>query len=468
MSTVLLILVLGFIAFIEFRDLLNNIVLPVNDPWLWFIESKEIALTGNLQAEPGSAAYGYFNRFPRGAVYFLAMMFLPNFINPYYIILFIAPCLSLLQSLGVYTASKKILNSDKLAIYSSLVYGTSRLVIWRGKIYITESLGLFLIIVLALFLFEKDLKTYILGLLVLSGLGLTSFSSLFPIILPILLWVVLYKSRKISVITITGIIGIIILLPNSVHKMMWRLLSATTFNPQIPSLSMFYDNSQWTFGYSLTFSFIGVIYFLIYRSNHSSERMFYVICFLELFFLINFVNLRFRWMNLRLFTHFSIFASTLTAQGLWNIIKVFRKVLPTLRIKGNVKSYLLHFIIAICLIYQIFFGMVRGYHATIARTHSYDDVATALWLYENSPEDAVILITIDDRLPYSSILYPRTVIRNPDLYKSSLSVLVIYCSQNDIDYLVLKFDEFTQSIKADNHFTEIYKNTNRVIVEFSL
>jgi len=172
--------------------------------------------------------------------------------------------------------------------------------------------------------------------------------------------------------------------------------------------------------------------------------------------------------NTRIFPFFSIFASTLTAQGLWSTIKVFRNALSPVRLRGNVKSYLLHFVIAICIIYQVFFGMVRGYHATIGRSHSSEDVAVALWLYDNSRENAVVLVAEDDLVPYSSILYPRTVIHNHYVYNFSTSEMVAYCSQNNIDFIVLRNDDFAQQINVDNHFTEIYKSANVIVFEFIL
>jgi len=274
----------------------------------------------------------------------------------------------------------------------------------------------------------------------------------------------LYKPRKISAITIAGIVGGAMLLPNLARAWIWKSISAVTLNPKIFALSMFYNNAQWTFGYSLAFSFIGIIYYLI---NRSSKRMLYVFCFLELFVLINFIHLTQAWMNIRIFPFFSVFASTLTAQGLWNTIKVFRNALSSLRLRGNIKSYLLQFIIVVCVVYQVFFGIVRGYHATIGRSHSYEDVAAALWLYDNSPENAVILVTTNDQIPYSSILYPRRVIHNQNVYSFSLSEIIVYCSQNHIGYLVLKIDGFVQLIRLNSHFVEIYNNLHVIIFEFT-
>jgi len=462
-STVLLILVLCFITFIELRDVLSTIVLPVYDPWFWLIESKKIAVTGHLLTERATTAHSYFRKLPRGAAYFLALMFLPNLANPYYIILFIGPFLSLLQCLGVYSASKKLLNSDKLAIYSVLVYGTSRLVIWRGKIYTTESLGLFLITIMALFLFEKSIKADILGLFVITSLGLTSFSSFAPLILPTLIYFVLYKSHKTSAIIIVGIAIGSILLPNFARTML-NSISVSAFTANMLSLTMFYNNAQWSFGYSLAFSFIGIIYYLI---NRSSERMFYVICFLELFILINFVSLEASWMNARLFPFLSIFASTLTAQGLWSSIKAFRNALTPLSNKGNAKLYIIHFIIALCIIYQIFFGMVRGYHATIGRSHEYEEVDAALWLYDNSSENTVVLVSTRDFISYSSILYPRTLINNRTINNYSSVNVASYCSQNNVSYVILEIDEFSQAIKVNDHFDEVYSNTRIVIFVFN-
>jgi hypothetical protein len=462
---VLLLFVLLLIIFIELNDLLKSIVMPVSDTWFWLIESKKIAVKGHLiidLAESGYIAYGYFLNFPRGAAYFLAAMFLPNLANPYYIILYIGPFLSLLQCLGVYIGSKKLLSSEKLAIYAVLVYGTSRLVIWRGKIFSTESLGLFLIVVLALFLFEQNLKADILGLLVLSGLGLTSFSSFGPIIIPTLLYIVLYKSPKISIITIAGLIGGSLLLPIFAQRLL-RFIYYVTFNANILPLAMFRDNAQWTFGYSLVFSFIGLIYYFL---NRSPKRMFYVICFLETFILINFINLQGSWMNIRIFPSFSIFASTLTAQGLGSTIKVFRNAVKPLSEKGNIKSYVIHFIIVMCIVYQIFFGMVRGYHATINRRYKHEDVAAALWLYDNSPENAVILVLTNDHAPYSSILYPRTLISDRTIYSSSPTNVVSYCSQNNVTHVILEMDNFAQSIRANDHFEEVYVNASILIFKF--
>jgi len=462
-STIILMLVLFFIVLIELNDLLKSIVVPVSDTWFWLIESKKIVEKGHLiidLAESGYTAYGYFIQFPRGAAYFLAAMFLPNLINPYYIILFIGPFLSLLQSIGVYIASKKFLNSDKLAIYSVLLYGTSRLVIWRGKIYTTESIGLFLIIVLGLFLFEKNLKADILGLFVVAGLGLTSFSSFGPIILPTLVYFVLYKPYKVSALTIVGLIGGSLLLPSFAQRLL-RFTYSISFNTNISLLALFRDNTQWTFGYSLAFAFIGVIYFLL---NRSSERMFYVICFLETFVLINFINAS--WQNIRIFPSFSIFASTLAAQGLWSMIKTFRKVKIPLCKKGYMKSYIIHFIIVICLVYQIFFGMVRGYHATLSRRYNSEDVTAALWLYDNSPEDTVVLLLTGNNRPYSTILYPRTLISDRAIYGHSPENVVSYCSQNNVSYIILENDAFAQSIKANDHFTEIYLNSGITILFF--
>jgi hypothetical protein len=188
---------------------------------------------------------------------------------------------------------------------------------------------------------------------------------------------------------------------------------------------------------------------------------------MALFIMINFIDFRSDVINTRVFPFFSIFASTLTAQGLWTTTTVFRKALSSIRLRDNIKTYLIHLVIAVCLIYQIFFGMARGYHATIGRSHSYEDVAAALWLYDNSDENSVVLVATNDRIPYSSILYPRIVIQNKNVNDFSQSDLVIYSSQNNIDYLVLKFNDFSQIVKVDNHFTEIYSNEQVVIFEFS-
>ncbi len=462
-SNVLLLLVLCFIVFFILNDLLKSIVLPARDPWFWLIESKKIAVTGHIQAETGSWEYDYLGWFPRGAAYFLALMILPNLINSYYIVFYIGTFLYFLQCLGVYTASKKLLNSDKFAIYSVLVYGTSQLVIWRGKIYITESVGLFLIAVLALFIIEKDLKAEILGLLTILGLGLISFSCFGPVVVPALLYIVLTKPYRISVMTVLSIISAGLLLPNFTQTILSYILSST-FSANISFFHNSYTNSYWTFGYSLAFSFIGVIYFLL---NRSSERMFYPMCFLYSFILINFINLPYWWMNIRIYPVFSVFASTLAAQGLWSTIKAFGKVLTPLNQKGNIKSYMLHFFIVMCLVYQIYFGMVVGYHTTISRYHRSEDVAAALWLCDNSPENAVILVLSEDSHPYYSILYPRSIILNQSLYDLAPSELAIFCSQNNINYIVLEIDAVAQLIKANNYFKEIYRTAGMIIFEFS-
>ncbi len=462
-STVLLLLVLCFIVFIVLNDLAKNIILPARDPWFWLLESKQVAITGHIQAEPESFAGDYFQWFPRGTAYFLALMILPNLTNPYYIIFYMGIILYLLQCLGVYAASKKLLKSDKCAIYSVLIYGTSRLVIWRAKIYITESVGLFLIIILFLFITENNLKADILGLLALIGLGLTSLSCFGPVILPTLFYIVLAKPYKISVIIVAIIIGAGLLLSNFTQTIFNYILD-TKFSTNISFLAMFINNAQWTFGYSLAFSFIGVIYCFL---NRSSERVFCTMCFLYSFILINFINLPFWWMNIRIYPVFSIFASTLAAQGLWSTIKIFGKVLPPLNQKVSINSYMLHFIVIMCLVYQIYFGMVVGYHETINRYHRSEDVTAALWLCENSPENAVILVSSEDHILYSTILYPKGLIVDQNASNLSLSEIVVYCSQNNINYIVMEIDASEQLIEANNNFKEIYRNACMIIFEFS-
>ena len=455
-SYLILILVLSFIMYIELSDLLNNIVLPARDPWFWLIESKKIALTGHFSSDNR-----YFESHPQGAAYFLGLIFLPDLTNPYYIVLFIGPFLSLLQSLGVYSLSKRVLNADKMAIYSVLVFGTSRLIIWRGKFFTPESIGLFLITILILFLFEKNLKAYIPGLLVLIGLALTSLGSLGVIIVPVLLYVILFKSHKIPAMIIAGIIGAFILLSSLASRIL-GLASRVPFNVNVWPLDIyFYNFAQWTFGYGLVFSFIGVIYYLL---NRSTDRLFYVICFFELFVLISFYPLRYPVRN---YPFFSIFASTLAAQGLIATIEFLKRVLPAFSKKRwNIKAYLPHLVVTLCIIYQVFFGMVRGYHAIAPRRHQYEDVAAALWLYDNSPENAVTLALTNNRVPYSYILYPRRVITNQNIYNfNSISDLVIFCFENDINYIIMEIDPFSQEIKANETFKEIYRNSLMVIFE---
>ena len=455
-SMLLLILVLCFLMFIEIIDLLNNFVLGARDQWMWLYSGKIVAETGHFPIwRP------YFESHPYGAALFLGVMFLPNLVNSYYIVLYIGTFLSLLQNMGVYIASKRVLNSDKFAIYSVLIYGTSRMVIWRSKMFTPEIIGILLIIVLTLFIFEKNLKALILGVFILTGIALTSLGSLAVIILPALLYIAIFKSRKISIIII-GIVCAGLLLFSSLLNRVVDLASRVPFSVDIWPLNIFFYNfAQWTFGYSLAFSFIGIIYCLL---NRSSERLFYIFSFLELFILISFYPLRVPGRN---YPFFSIFAATLTAQGLSGIVLFFKKYLPNSSKGWNIRINVIHLIIVFCIVYQVFFGMVRGYHATVHRQYQNNEISAILWLDDNSPKNATILAApIVRSNPYRDILYPRTIIFNSDIYnQDSISDLIEFCLENHINYIIMRNVPIHQMIEINENYKEIYSNSLMVIFE---
>lgn len=483
-------------------QIITTLGLPYKDPNAHFYWSQIVADSGHALIDPLTP-----NVYPNGFFYIIGTIFLSNnTIQNYYLTwLFLPFLIAILGTLSIYISSLR-LNKDRMAaLYSSLIFTSSWLILWRTRSLLSDNMGLIIIPLMFYLIFDRKkigLFAFLYGSLFIMNPVPALWVSVALVIYCLIILVTRYYTKR-SLSEVLKLVWVAIpsvLLIMLFSAAQWlRIIpfifggsggdgggggikvTPSTCSIQFQLLKPYYGFDSGPIAVSL--ALFGVLV-SIYKKSH--RKFHFLSCFLvTTLFMAHFNIMIINWLcghgKNRILIYNILALSILASTGGLELKNRISQYLETKTHKTFLtKKTVLSLFVVFLLLQQITIGVFNTKAFYYRHDFRNDEMRALFWLEQNTETDVTIVEYHDHqvgRLDVSWFLYPRHVLKDGFIgfyHLTTPEEILIWVETHQIDYVLLRIEnmpdfylQFHEIINQMSEFEMVFQDGAILVYQFN-